>query len=421
MTTFFDRLQGPEALEQLSVAQLDDELASEIREKFISNGAPPHGPDACHGHPCTPRVPDAAEFEAMLDLGWPLAPGALGGYFAQALLDPLRGFLAHPGKAIRAQLVKAAYALARALGPAAPGFRSVSPDAAAAPAGACAGLAECIELIHAGSLIIDDVQDSSSVRRGQPTLHLRYGIAVALNAGSWLYFQGLAQLHKLGLPADVERAGCRLLHTRMLRAHCGQALDVGVAIDQVPQADVRELCLATIRLKSGELTALALLLGAYAGGAGPALLETLDRFGHDIGMALQMFDDLNNLQLARGDSVGVKRLEDLYLRRPSWLWAVAATETGAADYEKFKHAVSRLPNELPLATWLGKHALATRARAAAERFMHQRFDELRTSLPEKAAVVPVLAKLQSLACKLSGLEPAEAPADFAAAASVEGE
>ncbi len=221
----------------------------------------------------------------MLDLGTPLARGPLGRYIEQAVQGPVEEFLEHPGKAIRAQLVEVGFTLAQALAE-----RPGTAD--------CGGLAECIELIHAGSLIIDDSQDNSSVRRGRPALHCRYGVPVTLNAGNWLYFRAMQRLHTLGLAGDAERACARLLHERLLRAHYGQALDLGVAIDQVPQEHVRELCLASIRLKSGELVALALLLGGTAGGAGAALLETLDRCGHGIGMALQMFDDLNNLKAA---------------------------------------------------------------------------------------------------------------------------
>jgi geranylgeranyl pyrophosphate synthase len=334
-------------------------------------------------------LPRGAELETLLDLGTPVARGPLQDFLESALHRPLEDFLENPGKAIRAQLVHVGFGLARALTPG-PG------------AGDCNRLAECVELIHAGSLIIDDIQDNSCVRRGRPALHCRSGIPLAINAGSLLYFRGLQGLRTLGLPGDAERACSRLLHERLLRAHFGQALDLGVAIDLVPQEQVQELCLASIRLKSGELVALALLLGATAGGAGPALLETLDRFGHAIGMALQMFDDLNNLRPApTGDRMSLKRLEDLYLRRPSWLWAVAATETSAPAYEDLKHAVRMLPDESPLTAWLERHGVAERARAAADRFLQQTIEDLEAALPAEPAVLEILAQVRRIAAILT--------------------
>src|SRR5262249_11737851 len=148
----------------LTAPRIAARLEQELRKKTPapprpsrSNGAPAHfqgARPAGNGHPSSPRVPQWADLEAVLDLGRPLTSGALGPCFAQALLAPLQDFLGHPGKAIRAQLVEAGYALARALEP-------------AARAGGCAGLAECVELIHAGSLIVDDIQDDSRVRRGR--------------------------------------------------------------------------------------------------------------------------------------------------------------------------------------------------------------------------------------------------------------
>jgi 1-deoxy-D-xylulose-5-phosphate synthase len=378
----------------LTAAQVADRVEQELaRTTRRTMTCEPAGPGRKgRATSVTPALglPQGAELEALLDLGTPLAGSPVGEYLSRALQAPLEDFLAQPGKAVRAQLVRVGFSLARTLKP--------GPDAAD-----CDGLAECIELIHAGSLIIDDIQDNSRVRRGRPTFHSRHGHAAAINAGNWLYFRGMQRLQTLGLPADTETTCARLLHERLLRAHYGQALDLGVAIDQVPQGDVRELCLASIRLKSGELVALALLLGATAGGASPALLQTLDRFGHQFGMALQMFDDLNNLDpTPAGDPLSLKRLEDLILRRPSWLWAVAATETSTLHYEAFQRAVRWLPDEAPLTAWLAQHGIAERARAAADQLLRQALEEFQTVLPADPAVRDILTKVEGLAARLRG-------------------
>ena len=141
--------------------------------------------------------------------------------------------------------------------------------------------------------------------------------------------------------------------------------------------DVFPLCLASIRLKSGVLMALALTLGATAAGASPDQLERLDAFGHLLGMGLQMFDDLNNVApLSTSDPNHAKRFEDLLLRRPSWVWAYAARTCNDRDYADFIRAVQRLPDdESLLKAWMATHAFAERARVAALDFVADAFGD----------------------------------------------
>jgi hypothetical protein len=53
-----------------------------------------------------------------------------------------------------------------------------------------------VEFIHAGSLVVEDIEDGSRIRRGRVALHVRYGMPVALNAGNWLYFWPFELLKK---------------------------------------------------------------------------------------------------------------------------------------------------------------------------------------------------------------------------------
>lgn len=83
------------------------------------------------------------------------------------------------------------------------------------------------ELIHTGSLIIDDIQDQSELRRGQPTLHLKYGTDVAINAGNTLYFLPFVELlhHKHMTDGQKLRIYQIMMDTH-LKAHFGQTLDI---------------------------------------------------------------------------------------------------------------------------------------------------------------------------------------------------
>jgi geranylgeranyl diphosphate synthase type I len=114
-----------------------------------------------------------------------------------------------------------------------------------------------------------------------------------------------------------------------------------VQVWTVAQDSVPDLVAEQSRLKTGRLTALCVALGAVAGGASAARLDVLQRFGEQVGVGLQMLDDLTAVLVAdRHDKAG----EDLRCGRPTWAWALAAQRCSEWQY----------------------HALAREARAAAE-------------------------------------------------------
>ena len=158
-----------------------------------------------------------------------------------SLLDPLNDLLSRPSKQFRSKLVGL-------------GFRLAGGEAETlVSSGLTAGrvleeFSTLVEALHAGSLIVDDIQDGSRMRRGAPALHVRYGLPVALNAGNWLYFWPLAMLRELGMPAPLELEATRLCLDVLLRAHFGQSIDVGTRIDEVPQDQVESVCRMSIRL-----------------------------------------------------------------------------------------------------------------------------------------------------------------------------
>jgi geranylgeranyl pyrophosphate synthase len=217
----------------------------------------------------------------------PAVPAAL---WHRALTAHAREFLGRPGKELRTRLVHAGWTL----GGGAPG---ALPDR----------LPLVPEILHAGSLIIDDIEDNAELRRGAPALHHEVGVPVAINTGSWMYFWALAELAEL-VPAAMPLA------TRTLaRCHQGQALDLATRIDDLPPASAPAVVDAITRLKTGALCRLAGELGAIAAGGDGSLAGA---FAERMGTALQMLDDLSSLS-ARLD----KGLEDLRERRATWAWA----------------------------------------------------------------------------------------------------
>ena len=330
------------------------------------------------------QLPDREELSKILSLR---SGGRLDDLLNPVLFAPIRDLTARPSKKIRGQLVEITYELVTPI-------RLRSPAARAN----CRVCAQIVELVHAGSLVIDDIQDGSVVRRGRPALHRQYGLPVALNAGNWLYFWPLQLLSGLNLPAEKELALYRAYHRTLLRAHFGQALDVGLRMDALDQDRVRDTCYASMELKTGALIALASVMGAVLGGACEKAVTALEEFGHAFGVALQMFDDLGNLSSRQDPG---KRFEDLLLRRPSWAWACAAESLTKKSYEQFMAAVQRLPDAGPFEQWLAKNDLASQARSRAQEHLARSYEQLRLNLEPKNIEPIAFRRLRALGEKVA--------------------
>jgi geranylgeranyl pyrophosphate synthase len=297
----------------------------------------------------------------------------------QALIGPAREFLRRPGKQFRAKLVDAGWKLA-----------------GGSDAGAPLELVLAVELIHAGALIVDDVQDSAVTRRGAPALHRLVGVPLALNTGGWLYFLPLALVDRAGFDAEIAIALQRRMQQTMLICHEGQALDLAWRVTELEQCDVASVVAETTARKTAALTESAAALGALAAGGSSACVQGLGAFGHELGVGLQMFDDLGALtNPARAE----KAAEDLGGARPTWPWAWAAQACDTASYLDLVREARRVAAGAgcePLARRLAAGVAGigeTRARAR----LRQSFACLRASSPITSAVEQLERDFQGLA------------------------
>lgn len=235
-----------------------------------------------------------------------------------ALQGPLLELLERPGKELRSRIVQVAYEACR------------DEASAAMPA----ELPLVVELLHTGSLIVDDIEDDSRYRRGRPALHLVVGMPLALNAGNWLYFAPHVLLERLALPAAVELELRRSIDRNVLRCHYGQALDLGVRLGSLAQREVHDVVSLSTRLKTGSLLELSAEIGAIAAGAEPGLRREFSAFGRSYGVALQMLDDVSGLFEERRAHKGH---EDLLNGRPTWPWAWLARRQDEVGYSRLQH------------------------------------------------------------------------------------
>lgn len=87
-------------------------------------------------------------------------------------------------------------------------------------------LASLVEIPHNASLIVDDIEDASPLRRGKPAMHVLYGEDNAINSANFAYFLPLTELDTLNIDPSVHVKLYQAWHLGMRRVHLGQALDI---------------------------------------------------------------------------------------------------------------------------------------------------------------------------------------------------
>ncbi len=150
--------------------------------------------------------------------------------------------------------------------------------------------AAAVELIPNFSLIHDDIQDESPLRRGRPTVWKRWGIAQAINAGDAMFTLGHLALLRLRETCDAAIAleANAVLQHACLQLTQGQFLDL--AYEQrtdLTEADYWPM----IRGKTAALLAACTELGALIGQTSPQRRAAFARFGERLGLAFQVLDD----------------------------------------------------------------------------------------------------------------------------------
>jgi farnesyl diphosphate synthase len=225
------------------------------------------------------------------------APVLLGDAMRYAVLDG--------GKRLRPLLVLAA-------------SEAVGGIEAAALRAACA-----TELIHAYSLVHDDLpcMDNDVLRRGKPTVHVKFGEADALLAGDALQALAFELLAPEGdeVPAAMQAALCRLLARAAGSQGMagGQAIDlasIGIALDET---QLREMH----RLKTGALLQGSVEMGAACGQVAPvapAALQALRDYGAAIGLAFQVVDDILDV-VADSQTLGKTAGKDAAADKPTYV------------------------------------------------------------------------------------------------------
>ncbi|MDQ5978530.1 MAG: octaprenyl-diphosphate synthase [Verrucomicrobiota bacterium] len=144
--------------------------------------------------------------------------------------------------------------------------------------------AAVVEMVHLATLVHDDIMDRAELRRNRQTASRKYGPDAAVLLGDALFSQAL-HIASLFPTAEV----CRLVSASTRRVCSGEIMQTLRRRDtNVSLADYRRM----IDLKTAELFRTSCYLGAYLSAQAPGFAEAADRFGHHLGIAYQIYDDL---------------------------------------------------------------------------------------------------------------------------------
>ena len=145
-------------------------------------------------------------------------------------------------------------------------------------------LGAVVEMIHAATLVHDDVIDVAQTRRGRPSANVQWGNHTCVLAGDWLYMQAFqAALRE------------RNFHILDLLISLTQMMVEGelIQLDRIGRIDITEAdCMEVADRKTACLFSACAKLGAVSAGADPAAEEKLGEFAWNLGMAFQLIDDM---------------------------------------------------------------------------------------------------------------------------------
>lgn len=174
-----------------------------------------------------------------------------------------------------------------------------------------------IELFHNFSLVHDDIMDQAPLRRGQETVHIKFGLASGILSGDRMLVQAWQALEKApnhAIPMLLHR-----FNTTAAEVCEGQQLDMD--FEQRKSVSTPEYE-HMIRLKTAVLLGFSLEAGALSGGAASQTAQALYRFGVDIGIAFQIKDDWLDA-FGAIQEVGKQTGGDILARKKTWLWIKA--------------------------------------------------------------------------------------------------
>ncbi len=242
--------------------------------------------------------------------------------------------------------------------------------------------AAAVELVHNFSLVHDDIEDNSDMRRGRTTVWKKWGLAQGINAGDGLFVLSNLALSDLAAayPAPIVLRASAILHQTCLDLTRGQFLDI--SYEDRADLTVDEYW-PMINGKTAALIAACCHIGALLGGADEARQEAYRAFGHYLGAAFQIQDDILGIW---GDEAltGKSAASDLVAGKKS-LPVLFGLEKNGEFAKCWRRGPIRAEEVREMAALLETESARRSAQEAARRMTDLALEHLRAANPQGEA------------------------------------
>lgn len=242
----------------------------------------------------------------------------------EKLYRPYQEFKSRPSKRLRPRLVKLGFLVGQSGRISAEDRKNLS------------RLQTLLEDLHNGSLIIDDIQDQSPLRRGLQSMHRIIGEPLAINCGNWIYFKSLQAVFRF--EKKIQNKLLFLFINELYKGHQGQALDLGVLAWDLKQNQVAQYVKKSADLKTGTLIKMALFSGCYLSSKERSLSKVqkknLAEFAVLFGSVLQLWNDLQFFKSNPKKNHSLENFEDFVQGRPTFFWSLLSQNLTPSEYQK---------------------------------------------------------------------------------------
>lgn len=244
------------------------------------------------------------------------------------------------------------------------------------------------EMVHNGTLMIDDIEDNSDLRRGKPCTHLVYGVDVAINAGNAMYYLPYTLIRDAkDISPDKKLALLDIYTQEMMNVHIGQGMDILWHRGQkygISEEEYLQMC----AYKTGTLARLAARMGAVLGNGNAKQEKALGKFSETIGVAFQIQDDILNLvgeEFSKGKGVG----EDIHEGKRTIMVLYALNKANEKDKKRLLEILNAHPSDektiLEAIEIIKKYGSIEYARKRAKELVEKSWKEVESVLPESEA------------------------------------
>jgi geranylgeranyl diphosphate synthase, type I len=242
--------------------------------------------------------------------------------------------------------------------------------------------AASIELIHNFSLVHDDIQDGSDLRRGRATVWKIWGMPQAINAGDALFILAHAALSDLKgeFPAETIQLAEILINDACLALSTGQYLDL--SYEKRDDVSVEEYW-PMVSGKTAALLSTCTQLGSLLGGADEAVQSSYRNFGQYLGLAFQVQDDFLGIW---GDAAltGKSTESDLVTGKKSWPVLSGLTKKGRFA-ERWKKAPIQAEEVAEVSAMLAEEGVKLATQETTDQLTDLALDNLRAADPQGEA------------------------------------